>query len=239
MTTPHIMQTLEHKKLVGENMTKLITELTRRAIIHDFSKFSEAEAPYFDKTLPRLATSTFGSPGYQELLDELKPALDNHYAVNSHHPQYYKDGVQGMDLFDLIEMMADWLAATQRHNDGNIHKSLAINHKRFNIPDGLMPILENTINFLTGETNREKQFNPIGEKYFYCAQFYDQYLDKDEFILSHTTKFSEDEFNKIWADIQRDAVNEDSDNLYRDVVSAALVKLGFEIIQFTVVTNKW
>lgn len=53
-------------------------------------------------------------------------------------------GVAGMSLLDLIEMLCDWKAATERHNDGSIARSLKINRERFNISDQLQSILENT-----------------------------------------------------------------------------------------------
>jgi hypothetical protein len=50
-----------------------------------------------------------------------------------------------MSLLDLMEMLADWRAATERHDDGDIMKSLEINAKRFGIPEPIRRILENTI----------------------------------------------------------------------------------------------
>lgn len=52
--------------------------------------------------------------------------------------------VNGFDLFDLIEMFFDWKAASERHNDGNILKSIEINTKRFNLSEQIVSILTNT-----------------------------------------------------------------------------------------------
>jgi hypothetical protein len=52
--------------------------------------------------------------------------------------------LNGMDLFDIFEMFFDWKAACERHNDGNIYKSIAINKERFKISDQLTEILINT-----------------------------------------------------------------------------------------------
>jgi len=52
--------------------------------------------------------------------------------------------VDGFDLFDLIEMFFDWKAASERHNDGNIFKSIEINTKRFNLSEQVVSILRNT-----------------------------------------------------------------------------------------------
>ena len=53
--------------------------------------------------------------------------------------------ITGMSLLDLLEMLADWRAATERHADGCILKSLEINAKRFIIPEPLRRILTNTV----------------------------------------------------------------------------------------------
>lgn len=62
-------------------------------------------------------------------------------------------GLNGMSLIDLIEMLCDWFAATQRHNDGNILRSIELNQKRFNYSDELKQIFINTVGIFNG-TNR-------------------------------------------------------------------------------------
>jgi hypothetical protein len=79
------------------------------------------------------------------MLKDLKPTLDHHYSNNSHHPEHYKNGIDDMDLLDVIEMLMDWKASTERHDDGNIHSSLEINKNRFHISEQLYNILNNTI----------------------------------------------------------------------------------------------
>lgn len=54
-------------------------------------------------------------------------------------------GIEGMDLFDIVEMLCDWFAATLRHADGDIDKSIGINEKRFRISPQLSRIFRNTV----------------------------------------------------------------------------------------------
>jgi hypothetical protein len=49
-----------------------------------------------------------------------------------------------MTLLDLVEMFCDWRAASKRHNDGNINKSIEISGGRFNMSPQLIKIFENT-----------------------------------------------------------------------------------------------
>jgi hypothetical protein len=59
----------------------------------------------------------------------------------------YRNTLKGMDLIDLIEMISDWKAATMRHDDGDILKSLDINQKRFGYSNELKQILLNTLKY--------------------------------------------------------------------------------------------
>lgn len=136
--------TLKHIKRVSQLLNEASIELLRRANIHDDSKLLSPEKELFDEMTPKLASIKYGTPEYQASLDALKPALDHHYANNSHHPQFYPNGINGMDLFDIIEMFFDWKAATERTADGSIIKSIEINKKRFEMSDQLSAIFENT-----------------------------------------------------------------------------------------------
>lgn len=136
--------TLLHIKRVAQLLTEASAELIRRANVHDNSKLNSPEKEFFDEYTPKLAGSTYGSDEYKEFLKQLKVGLDHHYANNSHHPEHYANGVNGFDLFDLIEMFFDWKAATERHNDGNIYKSIGINKDRFKINEQICDIFTNT-----------------------------------------------------------------------------------------------
>jgi hypothetical protein len=78
----------------------------------------------------------------------MKVGLDHHYAANTHHPEHYPDGIQGMNLLDVLEMLCDWKAATMRHNNGDIRKSIEINQQRFGYSDELKTLLLNTLALL-------------------------------------------------------------------------------------------
>jgi len=136
--------TRKHIMRVSALLSEAAAELLRRGSVHDQSKLSDPEKEVFDRMTPRLAGLTYGSEEYKQALSELKPALDHHYANNSHHPEHYAEGVNGMDLFDLIEMFFDWKAASERHDDGDIYRSINHNTVRFDLTNQLAEILENT-----------------------------------------------------------------------------------------------
>lgn len=146
MTTTYdsLQDTLEHIEKVRENIDAIEENLRKRGDLHDASKTVEPEKSIFDRETPRLRELVYGSPEYSESLSRLGVALKHHYEHNSHHPEHYKDGIKGMTLLDLLEMIADWKAAAERHETGDLKTSFEINRKRFLISDELYVILEST-----------------------------------------------------------------------------------------------
>lgn len=144
MTYDSTQDTLDHVAKV-EGYLSLCADLLRmRAACHDDSKLESPEKEIFDAITPKLKTLTYGSDEYKAALLEMGEALTHHYANNSHHPEHFDNGIDGMTLLDLIEMFCDWKAASERHADGNLGKSLEINRARFGISDQLCQILINT-----------------------------------------------------------------------------------------------
>lgn len=138
-------ETNEHINKVRIMINDVIQDLGNRADEHDASKLESPEFEIFMEYTPKLKNSTYGSEEYKGFLREMKVALDHHYAENRHHPEHFPKGIEDMNLVDLIEMLCDWKAATMRHADGDIYKSLEYNKDRFNIPDSLYKVLLNTV----------------------------------------------------------------------------------------------
>jgi hypothetical protein len=137
--------TLIHSLRVGHFMVTMIQEGMRRAIEHDLSKTLPPEVEHFDRMTPRLAGMAYGSDEYMASLAELRPALVHHYNHNRHHPEHHADGVDGMTLIDLIEMLADWRASTERMGGtGDLRRSIEHNTDRFKLSPQLVNILIST-----------------------------------------------------------------------------------------------
>lgn len=147
--------TLAHIQRVRELLFDVRENLFRRGIVHDASKLREPEKAAFDRA-SSLRHLTYGSPEYAQSKAALGDALAHHYAINSHHPEHHPNGVADMSLLDLLEMLVDWRAATERHADGDLGRSLAINRTRFGINDQLAAVLHRTaveLGFLNAESD--------------------------------------------------------------------------------------
>jgi hypothetical protein len=134
---------LRHIRRVQQLLNECVRRLLERADVHDESKLKEPEKSAFDRVVPRLKAATFGSDAYRAALADLGPALSHHYEANSHHPEHYVDGINGMDLFDVLEMLMDWRAACEGHGS----HCLSFTHlvDRFHIEPQFAAVLVNTI----------------------------------------------------------------------------------------------
>ncbi len=139
-----------HIAKVQANLAKVCGQLSERAAIHDESKMVDPEKPIFDEIRPLLDTCEYGSDEYKALMVRLAPALEHHFAHNRHHPEFHDDGVNGMNLLDLVEMVCDWQAAAMRKPDGDVRKGLPYNFDRYGIDPQLARIIENTVEALWG-----------------------------------------------------------------------------------------
>ncbi len=140
-----LAETHKHVRCVQEKIMIFVQDLQNRMLKHDDSKFQEPELSFFAANTDNLSKAVYGSDEYKACLEATKPAIEHHYAKNRHHTEFHKNGINDMTLVDLIEMLSDWKAATERVKNGNIRQSLEVNVKRYNIDSQLAQILENTI----------------------------------------------------------------------------------------------
>jgi hypothetical protein len=140
--------TLNHIVKVRNYLNRMVAVLLDRGEKHDQSKMEAPELELFVEYTDKLAETTYGSEEYEANKKAMAPAIEHHYAHNRHHPEHHKNGIDDMNLVDLIEMFCDWKAASERHNDGNIRKSIEVNGRRFDMSPQLIRIFENSVDLL-------------------------------------------------------------------------------------------
>lgn len=137
--------TYKHIKRVNELLGEAAKELIRRGNVHDASKFSPEELGPLEEMQKVVDTEgqvPYGSEEYKKRTAVLKPMIEHHYSLNSHHPEHYPNGIEGMNIFDVIEMVFDWKAASERGEESTVN--LTFSKERYNISDQLFSIIENT-----------------------------------------------------------------------------------------------
>jgi hypothetical protein len=135
----------EHKHRVSKFLTRFITNLIERSVIHDDSKLGPDELGPYSEAIEEFGKYSFGSEEHEKLLVALGPAIDLHRKKNRHHPEYFETGIHEMDLTDIIEMLVDWKAASLNNGQsGDLMNSINIQCERYDISPQLKQILINT-----------------------------------------------------------------------------------------------
>lgn len=135
--------TLDHIGKVDAYLSHCSDLLMQRAKKHDASKLEEPERSGYAGLTRALKGLTYGTPEHRAAFEPFKEIIQHHYAHNSHHPEHYAEGVNDMSLLDVIEMLCDWKAASER-GDGGFDWSLSKSVERFKIDPQLARILRNT-----------------------------------------------------------------------------------------------
>ena len=138
------VNTYEHIQQVRYYLLDVAKRLIHRSFEHDASKLQSPERETFDEYTPKLRDSTYGSEEYKRFLAGMGDGLAHHYEVNDHHPEHFEDGIAGMNLLQITEMLCDWKAATLRHADGDLGRSIEQNAERFGYGDEIKRLLSNT-----------------------------------------------------------------------------------------------
>lgn len=154
----HVVKTMQHRNKVGGMLRIVVDEIEHRIAVHDNSKLREPELSRFARISDKLSGIEYGSAEYDAQLDALGTALKHHYRCNRHHPEHFEAGILGMHLVDLVEMIVDWMAAVDKHDDDNtVYDSIAHNQGRFGYDDQLLRILTNTAQWVEDEREHELQ----------------------------------------------------------------------------------
>lgn len=136
---------MKHIHMVREGLYAMILELDKRIQLHDKSKLESPEQEIFGEHHELLASTDYNSDDYGLLLEKVKPAIQHHHAKNRHHPEFHSNGIDDMNLIDLLEMLVDWKCSAERNKNGNLRISIDKNAERFKISPQLKQILINTI----------------------------------------------------------------------------------------------
>ena len=142
----HDEDTRMHIVNVRACLDRVTNALRQRGIDHDKSKLEEPERSAYAVVIPQLAGLKYGTPEHRKVLGHMKLAIRHHQQANRHHPEYHgrATGVAGMDLIDLVEMVADWKAASLRDGGTDFREGVKISAKRFGLSDELTSIIMNT-----------------------------------------------------------------------------------------------
>jgi len=136
---------IQHKDDIKLLIKDFITLLKHRGEVHDNSKFNEPEI----SALTKIKDMKFGSPEYLEVCKS--EGITHHYKENSHHPEFYKNGMADMNILDLVEYFIDCSASASRR--GGVVPDFSNNAERHKISPQLVNILNNSTKIIHDSLN--------------------------------------------------------------------------------------
>lgn len=147
--------TRKHQQIVAAALIASAKRLLDRATNHDASKLEEPERSNYIGPVYALNVEDnveYGSEKYKELTAQMGIGWEHHKNVNDHHIEYFEpysvqtlnDPIKAMDAFALLEMLADWVAASKRKNND---PSMAIKFlkDKYQLDEQLESIIRNTL----------------------------------------------------------------------------------------------
>ena len=147
----------QHKLSVLAGLQRISDEISRRGREHDDDKFEPDVFEQFYINVSKFDNIKLGTPEYMQNLEDMRPAITKHYLKNDHHPEHFENGINGMNLLSIMEMLVDWKSANSAYgNKMSFSESMKINKERFNIDEQLYSILINTaihLGYLKGGEN--------------------------------------------------------------------------------------
>lgn len=130
----------QHKTDVRNVMDSIIFYLRRNATVHDDSKCDTPEI----EALTLIKDMKYGSKEYNDVCKS--EGIQHHYKVNRHHPEHFDNGVDDMNLLDLMEYFVDCYCASNRR--GGVSPDFNNQKERHGLSPQLIKILNNTVTHL-------------------------------------------------------------------------------------------
>ena len=129
-----------HGRAIRTNLAKIASELIHRSAVHDDSKLSDEQLDRYISRHQEIHDLKYESPKREKIEEKYKDLLKTHHSEYRHHPEHFKNGIDDMNLVDVIEMLCDWAGA-----GADIEQSLKLNQKKYCISPQLMTLIKNTI----------------------------------------------------------------------------------------------
>lgn len=132
-----------HIKSVQRKLSVLIKELQNRLENHDRSKL-EDELWYWE-FMDQEPKYPYGSKEYFSKIKRNEMVFKIHYKKNRHHPEHFMNGINDMNLIDIMEMLCDWISYKDDISITDAVEVVEKQSRRFGFSDELKNILLNTL----------------------------------------------------------------------------------------------
>ena len=131
-----LVKIIQHINKVSSLLKRVARTLESRADTHDVTKFEPDEFTGFCQldSYRQHEKEEYGSKTYEAGMNT--DAVKLHLSRNSHHLEYWPNGLTDMSFADVIEMLVDWeIARQQRDTEQDINKTWKVRQERFKLSD--------------------------------------------------------------------------------------------------------
>lgn len=135
------------------NFENFREDFIKRLLTHDDSKLEKEELAQNKQYLPSYLTAEEGSVASHTLERKLRFP---HRKENRHHPEYFAQGINDMNLLDLLEMLVD-IVAHALLEDKKITTVMINLREEYQIEPELYAILFQTVLHSFGYFNKEEE----------------------------------------------------------------------------------
>jgi len=136
---------IAHRAHVRARLEQVIARLRERATLHDLTKLQPTEFDVFCETHEEFTKARFGTPEYRAVEEKGRKAVQHHYRHNRHHVKHHRNGWKDMNLIDLLELLADWKAASRRNPNEWFEDGFVKAMNRAEFPEPIRILLTNTV----------------------------------------------------------------------------------------------
>lgn len=145
-----LLTIMRHRETVADFLTALSDYFRYRAREHDRSKLKFDEFAGFARINVVARNHAYGTPEYDASMEEAKKpggCIHTHFGRNAHHPEFHQSE-KDMGLFDLMEMVIDWKAASMTYGTNTLAESLPIQLERFNFERWQEKVIREMVKFV-------------------------------------------------------------------------------------------
>lgn len=171
---------ITHKTKVKQSLEFLASKILDRANTHDDSKLRSPEIDYLI-AMDKEPFYKYGSPEYFDKMKRWDKFFLHHYSLNSHHPDHFRmqgfsNGLDGMNLVDLIEFLADIISYCDKLRPQKAFEIIEAQAQRFELSPQLVNILKNTLTeFFTWVGDCGPEFSKFKSKFGATLQIPNQF----------------------------------------------------------------
>ena len=132
------------RALVQDKLSTVARELISRGRTHDNSALGSPEIEVYHRFFSEYRKYKIGDPRKDEVFAQMAEAIGHHFQYNDHHPEHFENGINDMDLIQLMQFTADIMSWSEQEQV-DIFEILPMIRDKCGMVDQVYNLICNTI----------------------------------------------------------------------------------------------